>query len=292
MASAATATPAAAIAPGATPASGRPRRWSTRSGRRVVEGEHRARHRGRRADRGDGGAIGGEVGQRRLAPREPAQRWQEAERVLRRLGREQPQRVPPARVVRLVLDDGAQLALPQRGDRAAGDVELRPQQPGAERERPRVAHDAHGVTGELAPREHGQLAQAPVQSHLAPQRRAQAPEDERVERREQRERELVAAGRGMRPGEQHRQVEAERVERDDDGDEDRAGGEERQRELEPPYAVHPAASRWSAARRSGSSWFILRANWTRASSPNSSTSSVTSASARACRYSSRGNTAW
>ncbi len=195
-------------------------------------------------------------------------------------------------MVRLVLDDGAQLPLPQRGDRAAGDVELRPQQTGAERQRPRVAHDAHRVAGELALREHGQLAQPPVQPHLAPQRRAEAPQDERVERREQRERELVAAGRGMRPGEQQRQVEAERVERDDDGDEDRAGGEERQRELEPPYAVHPAASRWSAARRSGSSWFILRANWTRASSPNSSTSSVTSASARACRYSSRGKTAW
>src|SRR4029079_7446868 len=98
--------------------------------------------------------------------------------------------------------------------------------------------------GGRGPGEPGQLAQGPVQSPRAPQRRAQAPEDERVERREQGERELVAAGRGMRPGEQRRQVEAERVERENAGDEDRAGGEERQRELEPPYAVHPAASRW------------------------------------------------
>ena len=292
MASAATATPAAAIAPGATPASGRPRRWSTRSGAgsskasiapAIGAGEPIAATAARSAARSASAAS------RRASPRSGGRKPNASSAVWAASSRSGSRRRAWCASCSTTARSSPS---PSAATAPLGDVELRPQQPGAERERPRVAHDAHRVPGELAPREHRQLAQAPVQSHLAPQRRAQAPEDERVERREQRERELVAAGRGMRPGEQHRQVEAERVERDDDGDEDRAGGEERQRELEPPYAVHPAASRWSAARRSGSSWFILRANWTRASSPNSSTSSVTSASARACRYSSRGNTAW
>ena len=49
--------------------------------------------------------------------------------------------------------------------------------------------------------------------------------------------------------------------------------------------------RRSAARRSGSSAAMRRANWTRASSPYSSSRSETSASARAPRYSSRGSAA-
>ena len=278
-------TPAPATsARGTCPLGGAPASRSTRSGATSVASKASSAGGQRRgAAAAHGGGVGGQLGQRLLAPRQRGQRIGLADRA-----RDQdPQRVAARGVVRLVLDDRGQRVRGEPLQRPAGDVHARAQQARAERQRARSGHDRDGPAGDQAvlehrhPREHAAMRRDP-----APDAAQRAGERQHVEGREREQQHAarveLTARHALDGRHQHVAVEADGVEHEQQREQERGGAERGDRELGAPQVTHRRAcgACRGAPRRARSTW---RAKCASARSPKSSTSARTSASARACR---------
>ena len=94
---------------------------------------------------------------------------------------------------------------PSRASARVGHVERRPQQPGAERERPASRTTVTACPATSRRPTTGRARSTALRARLAPQRRAEPPQDERVGERERGERDVVVPGRRVAAGEQRRQ---------------------------------------------------------------------------------------
>ncbi len=256
--------------------SGRPSRWSTRSGAGASSASSAAASGAARADRRHRSARP-PPGQRAPpgAARQPAQRRQEAERIGGRLGGEQPERVAAPRVVGLVLDHRAQLgaraAARARCPRRTAPGRTSPAQNASGRRSPTTITAWPAISRRSSDRE---PAQPPLYARLAQQRRTEPPQDQRVGERERRQRHVVMARRtrgvpASSAGRWKRSTSSATI----SAIEGRAGREQQRARARGAGRRHSAASRRSAASRSGSSAAMRRANWTSASSPYWSSSS-------------------